>query len=330
MKFAWLGFILTIVLFGLHCQHDQLIIGPNNPQHATGQMVLSIAQPPGGIIRVVAKLSRQGYDTITVDLRITDVGTSAGATVNDIAAGVWHLKVMALDTSDNIRYAGETDVTIVAGETTTADLELLPASGILQIRVRWGSNLLFSDDFNKGNINQWTSKTGIWDFVDSLVQTDEDFGHHFLMLPGHDFRSLELKADVMKTSDDNDAEHPGIVFRWTTDTNNYVFRINGVGSQSWIQLMQDMDHRDMNAKYIHTEPWLQNESDRRMDRDVWYTMKVRAVGSHIQCKVWKKSDSEPPGWNIDLQDSTYSHGAIGLEYFTGRHRFDNVVARSLN
>ncbi len=190
------------------------------------------------------------------------------------------------------------------------------------------TSVLFSDDFNRGNLNGWTFKTGAWNFVDSLVQTDEESGHHFLMLPDHDFRNLELVADVMKTSDDTDPEHPAVVFRWTSDTMNYVFRINGVGAQSWIQLMRDMDNGDRNAKYIQTEPWLTSDTDHRMDKDVWYTMKVNANDDHIQCKVWKKSDEEPPGWIIDLRDSTYSHGLIGLEYYTGRHRFDNVIVRA--
>jgi hypothetical protein len=145
------------------------------------------------------------------------------------------------------------------------------------------------------------------------------------MLPNLRFSDFEFRCDVMKTSGDADPEHPALVFRWISDTMNYVFRINGQGSQSWIQLIRDLDNRDQNGQYIQSEPWLASDPDHRMDHDVWYIMKVRANGTHIQCKLWKKSDAEPPGWIIDLIDATYADGLIGLEYRSGAHRFDNLV-----
>ncbi len=138
MKFASYGIILLIVLFGLSCKQDQLIIAPQPQQHASGKMVLTITEPPSDVTLVVAILSRQGYDTITVEMTIADTGRSATTTVPDIAVGVWHLRVEARDPQNITRYAGETDVTIVPGVTTSADLELLPATGILEIHVSWG------------------------------------------------------------------------------------------------------------------------------------------------------------------------------------------------
>jgi len=122
---------------------------------------------------------------------------------------------------------------------------------------------------------------------------------------------------------DDKAEHPALVFRWLNDTMNYVFRINGYGldGASWIQLMCNMDNRNQNVEYIATVPW------GGMSKGVWYTMKVLTEGSRIQCKVWKKSDPEPSSWNLDVQDTRYTHGLIGLEYFWGTHQFDNVFVQ---
>ncbi|MBI5020697.1 MAG: T9SS type A sorting domain-containing protein [Ignavibacteriales bacterium] len=184
--------------------------------------------------------------------------------------------------------------------------------------------IAFVDSFNQGNSNEWTWQTGSWTFADGILSTGTVAGHHFLIEPQYIFSNFTFQVDVMKI-DDGDAEHPGLVFRWMNDTMNYVFRINGVGSQSWIQLARDMDNRDHNSQIISTVPWFTNENNNRMYKGVWYTMKVRTDSTQIKCKVWRTSDLEPSTWNLDVTDSQYALGKIGLEYYTGSHQYDNVV-----
>jgi hypothetical protein len=191
--------------------------------------------------------------------------------------------------------------------------------------VATGQNAIaFVDSFSQGNTHDWLWKTGSWTFADSIVSTGTQDGHHFLIQPHYIFSNLIFQTDVMKL-DDADHEHPAIVFRWVNDTMNYVFRINGYGSQSWIQLMRDMDNRDQNGQYIATVPWFTDENDHRMNKGVWYTMKVQADTSSIKCKVWRTSDTGPGTWNLEVIDSLYTQGEIGLEYYSGAHKFDNVV-----
>ena len=330
MRVSFIVLPVLLVLLIAGCQQDALILPPNSAPHATGKIVLTLPPAPAGVSAVIATLSRSGFDTVRISLNLSDSGQGASGSMDGLSAGPWHLEVDAFDEYHRVIYTGATDVTIVPGQVTDVSLTLEPASGGIRIIVTWGTSILFSDNFNQGNINGWTYKTGSWSFVDSVVLADTNYGHHFLMLSGHDFSDFEFQADVMKTGDDGFPEHPGLVFRWLSDTMNYVFRINGVGSQSWIQLMRDMDNRDMNSSYISTEPWLTSDPDHRMDRDTWYTMKVRAQGTHIQCKVWKKSDSEPDGWILDVDNPAYSHGLIGLEYYTGRHKFDNVLVTAVH
>lgn len=189
MKFTWYALILVLVLFALSCQQDQLIITPKTQEHASGKMVLAVSETPAGITNVVATISRQGYDTMFVDMAVSDSERSASATIQDIAVGVWHLKVEARDESNITRYVGETDVTILPGETTTADLELLPATGTLEIHVTWGpavnilSGLVLYYPFNgslsdsSGNGNNGSSSnpsygTDHWGHAGSAYQFD--------------------------------------------------------------------------------------------------------------------------------------------------------------
>ena len=196
---------------------------------------------------------------------------------------------------------------------------------ILDLNIGSGQGIIaFEDSFSQGNTNDWTWQTGSWTLAEGVVSTAAVDGHHFLIEPHYLFSDFTFRADVMKI-DDSSAEHPGLVFRWMNDTMNYVFRINGVGSQSWIQLVRDMDNRDQNAQIISTVPWFTEENSYRMYKGVWYTMKVEADSSRIKCKVWRTSDTEPSSWNLDLTNYQYTQGKIGLEYYTGAHQFDNVV-----
>ncbi len=129
---------ILLVLIGLSCKEDQLVIEPPRMPLSSGTVRLSFDQPPPGITQIVAHITRSGFSEVDVDLVISDSAQSATAQVSGLAAGTWHLRVDALDSTGSIRYSGETDVNIIGGQTTRADLRLLPSSGVLEIHVTWG------------------------------------------------------------------------------------------------------------------------------------------------------------------------------------------------
>lgn len=63
--------------------------------------------------------------------------------LDNIAAGMWHLKVDAMNDSMIVLYSGETDVNILAGFVTNVYLVLQPTgqgTGSVHIYVTWGSS----------------------------------------------------------------------------------------------------------------------------------------------------------------------------------------------
>jgi len=172
MKLLALASIIVIVLLALNCKENVVIIDPN-AAYPSGKVSLQLDSAPTGITRVIARLSRRGFDDLTLSLTISDSTRSASGTFENVAIGMWHLRVDAFDDSNVVRYTGETNVEVLPGETTRADLELLPASGSVEIHVTWGSSFITSGlmlylPFNgtlidsSGNGNNGTSSGAIY------------------------------------------------------------------------------------------------------------------------------------------------------------------------
>jgi len=124
------------------CDKNTINEPVNDPKN-TGNMLLKFnkTETPSNVASVTATLTRQGFSDITGTLNIT-TDTSAEISLQNIAAGNWHLKIDAKDNSGTIVYAGETDVTISAGIITNVSLTLNPietGTGGIYIHVGWGA-----------------------------------------------------------------------------------------------------------------------------------------------------------------------------------------------
>ena len=132
--------ITALTLLTLSCKDNVRMVDPGS-DHPSGKVVLGIDNTPAEISLVTARLSRSGFHDLTLSLTISGLGRSAHGTFENVATGIWHLRVDAYDDSSVIRYTGEADVDVLPGDTTRANLELLPATGIVEIHVTWGSSL---------------------------------------------------------------------------------------------------------------------------------------------------------------------------------------------
>jgi hypothetical protein len=86
------------------------------------------------------------------------VGDSgATGSFDAVPVGSWRLRVDALDSTEVVRFSGETDVNVIGGSTSNVSLQLQPTSGRIVIVVTWGGTaqdptLLLYYPFN-GNAN---------------------------------------------------------------------------------------------------------------------------------------------------------------------------------
>lgn len=92
---------------------------------------------PKDVASIVGILTREGYDTLKNNFTI--LIDSAECEFNNVAVGTWHLQVNAYDGSNSLKYSGNTDVQVFAGQTTPVRLTLDTASGSIYVTVAWGS-----------------------------------------------------------------------------------------------------------------------------------------------------------------------------------------------
>lgn len=153
---------ITFSLLFISCSKDLVTNSPQSIQDP-GNMLLKFnkAETPNNVASITASLMRQGYTTISGSLSfVTD--TSAQLTLQNITAGLWHLRIEAKDNSNAVVYAGETDVTIVAGVITQVLLTLQSTGtliGGIYILVNWGVNISPWIDYNTNPIFKGTGQT---------------------------------------------------------------------------------------------------------------------------------------------------------------------------
>jgi len=133
-----LSVVLLFPALFLACEDSGINDPKAGSQQEPGSLSLMFSSAPPEISHVVATLSRSGYTTQMLTLTIDDSNQTASGSFDEVAIGLWHLRVQALNDSNVVRYAGETDVDVRPGQVTQVNLQLLPTSGGIRIIVSWG------------------------------------------------------------------------------------------------------------------------------------------------------------------------------------------------
>ncbi len=138
MKTFVMAFTIIAFLF-TSCQ-DQNIVAPDE-ENGKIQLSFDKTNIPEDVVSITAQLTRDGFVPVVGSMNLLSPN-SAELTLDNLAAGIWHLKIDALDANNNILYSGETDVEIVANTTTPIALNLTPngnQTGSVLITVTWGN-----------------------------------------------------------------------------------------------------------------------------------------------------------------------------------------------
>lgn len=144
MKYFLLALSLGILIFW-GCSSDDKG-NPISPPQGSGKIQLKIdkANAPVDVVTIDAILTKDGYEPITGTLNLLSDST-ADILLDDIPAGIWHLKVDAKDDEGIILYTGETEIEIFAGFVTQVNLTLNPTgegTGSIYIYVTWGTHII--------------------------------------------------------------------------------------------------------------------------------------------------------------------------------------------
>lgn len=131
-------FVFALLFLSTSCTTE--IITPTSEN--SGKLILKVDKQnaPSNVVFVKANLSRENFDPIVATLNLLSDST-ADLLLNEVAVGLWHLKVDAENDSGLILYTGETEVEVFAGFTSQVYLTLQPTGagvGSIYINVTWG------------------------------------------------------------------------------------------------------------------------------------------------------------------------------------------------
>ena len=166
MKSILISLSSIIIFILVSCNNGNPVGTVPQKNYSNLSIGFSMDKAPSNIWRIEGILSRQGYDTLSSDFKIFN--DSAVCEFNNIPSGLWHLRVNAYDSTNTVKYSGETDINVIAGMTIPVNLTLNPATGSIYITVSWGKpgiNLIANPDFEINglpSLNGWVINDTSW------------------------------------------------------------------------------------------------------------------------------------------------------------------------
>ena len=156
-------FVLFVALVSLSCDQGTR---PEYPAQLspTGTVSFSIAKIsiPPEVRLLVARLERQGFQTISDSVAVTGTSDTIKIRMINIPAGAWNVTVDARDALGVTRYSGKGNVTVSDGQVAQMYVYMTATSGgELQITVLWGGPRLRWKMSAENPVLKQT--TGYWD-----------------------------------------------------------------------------------------------------------------------------------------------------------------------
>jgi hypothetical protein len=168
----------------------------------------------------------------------------------------------------------------------------------------------FSDNFDDGNANGWTTYGGTWSVVSGQYNVAANAGAKSVA-DGTSFSNFTYDADVTIGA----AGDAGLIFRVTnpaTGMDSYTGYYAGISYAGSVVLGKANNNWTQLATTAMT-----------ITANTLYHMRVVADGSIIKVYV---ADMVTP--KINFTDSSYTVGAIGLRTFNADAKFDNVTVNA--
>jgi hypothetical protein len=173
----------------------------------------------------------------------------------------------------------------------------------------------FTENFDAGNANGWTTYGGNWNATSKSYQlTDTSAGGFKSVANGTSFDNFEYEADIKLTGSLTADHNAGLIFRVANPTiggDNLKGYYAGLTAQGRIQLGRFNNNWTELASILYP-----------VAQDTVYRMKVTARGSNIDVYI--------NGEHIlSAVDTTYTSGAIGVRAHLQAVSYDNISVKDL-
>jgi len=219
--------LLLVVICFFNCNKSN----PISPKIEDSSVVkFHFTNIPTQVAKIAVNLSREGF--LTLSQVVTVTGQNAFCQFSDVASGTWHIKADAKNEADSVLYTGETNVTVIAGQTVTVYLEL-KAVGDIDIYITWEQEEIYTFiyDFNDGNLTGWNGPANAeiyqnmlhlwsaigfkWHTISNVSTTHFSKGMiEFEIQPLGGAYTFETKG----ASRSNSVQNWGVYMRWLADS----------------------------------------------------------------------------------------------------------------
>jgi GH43 family beta-xylosidase len=165
-------------------------------------------------------------------------------------------------------------------------------------------NLIFSDNFNDGDLIGWSSVSGTWSNPGNLGQGIAAASTNGFMMRSETGTNFTYEADIKLNTVNSAAA--------------LVFRSNSTASSSYVVNL------DLSGPHIKLFKFPYQQlavNSRTLTTGVWYHLKVVVSGTSI--KVYFDHKAAPV---ISITDSSFASGQFGINSWNGTVQFDNVYA----
>lgn len=179
------------------------------------------------------------------------------------------------------------------------------------VKYEWDFGDGWSDDFDDGNMDEWTAFDGNWEVENSaLRQTVIGYGFNMILTGNPGFGDYDVEVDIRFV--EGSYQQANLVFRAQDPDNFYALSLRGINSDD-LRLLRISNGTSSTLNDVNL-PF-------NVEMDTVYHLKVSAYGDVIAFYLNGNFIGQ-------TTDSTFSKGQIGFQTYRTHARFDNVVVTS--
>lgn len=197
-------FLYLVSLTILISCSDQNITEIDDSNLGSVQISLNKQSTPQEVVKLVLRLTREGFSTIEKSMIIESVN-STNLIISNLYSGNWNLVVDAYDDHEMLIYTGEMNINVEPSSIIPVNLQLNSTTGSILLSVSWGKNL--EDEIIafypfSGNVNDY-SGNGFNGILNGSVLTEDRFGNpnNALYFDGYDDYIQVKDADKLTPLD---------------------------------------------------------------------------------------------------------------------------------
>lgn len=155
--------------------------------------------------------------------------------------------------------------------------------------------------------NRWEADGGTWSVSSGILQQSNAVtGPYIMALNHHILGDIEIKCDLMVTTNADTVRQCGVLFNMQNANNTYYLQLQTgtAGSAqgfNWWKWVGGTSTKIASKVFVPSD-------------DTWYSIHALYTAStgRLRARIWLTGQTEPETWDIDATDTSLKNGMLGL------------------